>query len=527
MEYNEQQEFMNIVKKLFININILKRNPSNYADEILIYNEYRKKYGNSPEFKTVMNSAFSDLSKRIPSEKEKNDYIEASKTLYIQITVLKKDRNNYLNEIDTYRTFRRFYLSPVELKQITDYSIAEAKIFIARTNEIIRQQKQPVSNVTPTPTTPVVLPNVVYNQPPVTNVVSSSTIPPPPATNVVSSSTITPPPATNVVSSSTIPPPPATNVVSSSTIPPPPVTNVVSSSTITPPPVTNVVSSSTIPPPPVTNVVSSSTIQPPPATNDVVSSSAIPPPPVTNVVSLSENQPPPVENAVSQSQLPNVVYSQEPPNTVLTKTEISDISTQQIDSIVSKIYSSQTESQKELNVDISPSMKQIGDNNYDILQKALLKDKILKYERMKKFPEITSKDEEIAEYNRTNFFDDTLNYLKLNNISTDKFLSVIKFSEYRTNEIKDNSITIETLSKNIDSNQLKQIEKISDSDYLVYILRDRKNNINKTDLIKLIDNEFYNISQKNSFSNEQIDLIRKRADNIVEGFYYNRFIGIY
>ena len=211
----------------------------------------------------------------------------------------------------------------------------------------------------------------------------------------------------------------------------------------------------------------------------------------------------------------------------MTKPEISDISIQQIDSIVSNIYSSQTESQKELNVDISPSMKQIGDNNYDILQKALLKDKIFKYERMKKFPEITSKDEEIAEYNRTNFFDDTLNYLKLNNISTDKFLSVIKFSEYRTNEIKDNSSIIETLSKNIDSNQLKQIEKISDSDYLVYILRDRKNNINKTDLIKLIDNEFYNISQKNSFSNEQIDLIRKRVDNIVEGFYYNRFIGIY
>ena len=96
MEYNEQQEFMNIVKKLFININILKRNPSNYADEILIYNEYRKKYGNSPEFKTVMNSAFIDLSKRIPSEKEKNDYIEASKTLYIQITVFKSNSYFYL-----------------------------------------------------------------------------------------------------------------------------------------------------------------------------------------------------------------------------------------------------------------------------------------------------------------------------------------------------------------------------------------------------------------------------------------------
>ena len=511
MEYNEQQEFMNIVKKLFININILKRNPSNYADEILIYNEYRKKYGNSPELKTVMNSAFSDLSKRIPSEKEKNDYIEASKTLYIQITVLKKDRNNYLNEIDTYRTFRRFYLSPLELKQITDYSITEAKIFLARTNEIIRQQQQPVSNVTPTPTTPVVLPNVVYNQPPATNVVSSSTIQAPPVTNVVSSSAIPPPPVTNVVSSTVMQPPPVTNVVSSSSIPPPPVTNVVSSSAIQPPPVTNVVSSTVIQPPPVTNVVSSTVIQPPQAEN-VVSSTVIQPPPAENVV----------------AQLPNVVYSQEPPNnTVFSQPEILDISTQQIDSIVSSIYSSQSESQQELNVDILSSIQQIGDNNYDSLQKALMKDKIIKYERMKKFPEITSEDEEIIEYNQKNFFVDTLNYLKLNNISNDKFLRVIKFSEYKTNEIKDNSSIIETLSKNVDSNQLKQIQQISDSDYLVYILRDRKNNMNNTDLIKLIDNEFYNIAQKNSFSNEQIDLIRKRADNIVEGFYCNRFIGIY
>jgi hypothetical protein len=123
MEYNEQQEFINIVKKIFINVNILKRNPNNYSDEILLYKDYKNKYGNDPVFKTTMNSAFSDLSKRIPSEKEKNDYIEAAKTLYIELTVLKKNRLDYANEIDTYRTFRRFYLSPIELKQITDYSI--------------------------------------------------------------------------------------------------------------------------------------------------------------------------------------------------------------------------------------------------------------------------------------------------------------------------------------------------------------------------------------------------------------------
>jgi hypothetical protein len=62
-------------------------------------------------------------------------------------------------------------------------------------------------------------------------------------------------------------------------------------------------------------------------------------------------------------------------------------------------------------------------------------------------------------------------------------------------------------------------------DYLVYILRDRKNNINP-DLLKIFDDEFYKIMNENSFSNEQIDVIRKRADNIVEGFYCNRFIGI-
>ena len=182
-----------------------------------------------------------------------------------------------------------------------------------------------------------------------------------------------------------------------------------------------------------------------------------------------------------------------------------------------------------MNVDILPSLQQIGDDNYSILQKALLKDKVLKYERMKKFPEITSKDEEIIEYNRTHFFQDTLNYLRNNNISTDKYVRVMNFSEYKSNEISANSSVIDTLSKNIDPNTLKQIQQLSDSDYLVYIIKDRKNVINNSDLTRLIDNELLNVSQKNSFSNQQMEIIKKRADNIIEGYkyIYNRFVGIY
>jgi hypothetical protein len=475
----------------------LKRNPNNYSDEILLYKDYKNKYGNDPVFKTTMNSAFSDLSKRIPSEKEKNDYIEAAKTLYIELTVLKKNRLDYANEIDTYRTFRRFYMSPIELKQITDYSILQAKIWLARSNEILKQQQQPVTNVTDS--SKAVLPNVVYNKPVTQAVVTQ---PPPQVTNV-SPNTVEQPP----------PPPPVT-ILSPDTVekpPPPQVTNV-SPNTVEPPP-----------PPPVT-ILSPDTVEKPPQ------------PPVTILSPDTVEQPPqPPVTILSPAtvDLPNVVYSQEPPSNITMsqqiQPEILDISSQQIDSIISKIYSSQAESQKELNVDILPSLQQIGDDNYSILQKALLKDKVLKYERMKKFPEITSKDEEIIEYNRTHFFQDTLNYLRNNNISTDKYVRVMNFSEYKSNEISENSSVIDTLSKNIDPNTLKQIQQLSDSDYLVYIIRDRKNVINNSDLTRFIDNELLNVSQKNSFSNQQMEIIKKRADNIIEGYkyIYNRFVGIY
>jgi hypothetical protein len=480
MEYNEQQEFINIVKKIFINVNILKRNPNNYSDEILLYKDYKNKYGNDPIFKTTMSSAFSDLSKRIPSEKEKNDYIEAAKTLYIELTVLKKNRLDYANEIDTYRTFRRFYMSPNELKQITDYSILQAKIWLARSNEILRQQQQPVTNVTDS--SKAVLPNVVYNKPVTQAVVTQ---PPPQVTNVTQVVDEQPPPQVTNVSPNTVEQPP----------PPPPVT-ILSPDTVEKPP-----------PPPVT-ILSPDTVEKPPQ------------PPVTIL-------------SPATVDLPNVVYSQEPPSNITMsqqiQPEILDISSQQIDSIISKIYSSQAESQKELNVDILPSLQQIGDDNYSILQKALLKDKVLKYERMKKFPEITSKDEEIIEYNRTHFFQDTLNYLRNNNISTDKYVRVMNFSEYKSNEISANSSVIDTLSKNIDPNTLKQIQQLSDSDYLVYIIRDKKNVINNSDLTRFIDNELLNVGQKNSFSNQQMEIIKKRADNIIEGYkyIYNRFVGIY
>jgi len=545
MEYNEQQEFINIVKKIFINVNILKRDPNNYSDEILLYKDYKNKYGNDPIFKTTMNSAFSDLSKRIPSEKEKNDYIEAAKKLYIELTVLKKNRLDYANEIDIYRTFRRFYLSPIELKQITDYSILQAKIWLARSNEILRQQQQPVTNVTDS--SRAVLPNVVYNKPVTTTLVTQ---PPPPATNVTQAVVTQPPPQVSNVTSTIViqPPPPVSNVTSTVvTQPPPQVTNVTSTIvTQPPPPVTNVTQAVvTQPPPPVSNVTQAVVTQPPPPVSNVTPS-AVSQPPVTNVTSTVVTQPPsPVTNATSSvvepppqatnvvTSLPNVVYSQEPPSNITMsqqiQPEILDISSQQIDSIISKIYSSQAESQKELNVDILPSLQQIGDDNYSILQKALLKDKVLKYERMKKFPEITSKDEEIIEYNRTHFFQDTLNYLRNNNISTDKYVRVMNFSEYKSNEISANSSVIDTLSKNIDPNTLKQIQQLSDSDYLVYIIKDRKNVINNSDLTRLIDNELLNVSQKNSFSNQQMEIIKKRADNIIEGYkyIYNRFVGIY
>jgi hypothetical protein len=509
MEYNEQQEFINIVKKIFINVNILKRNPNNYSDEILLYKDYKNKYGNDPIFKTTMNSAFSDLSKRIPSEKEKNDYIEAAKTLYIELTVLKKNRLDYANEIDTYRTFRRFYMSPIELKQITDYSVLQAKIWLARSNEILRQQQQPVTNVTDSSPS-AVLPNVVYNKPVTQAVVTQ---PPPPATNVTQAVVAQPPP------------PPVTNVTQAVVAQPPP-----------PPPVTNVSPVTVSQPPPVTNVSPVTVEQPPPPQVTNVSPDTVEKTPQPQVTILSPDtveQPPVTILSPATVDLPNVVYSQEPPSNITMsqqmQPEILDISSQQIDSIISKIYSSQAESQKELNVDILPSLQQMGDDNYSILQKALLKDKVLKYERMKKFPEITSKDEEIIEYNRTHFFQDTLNYLRNNNISTDKYVRVMNFSEYKSNEMSANSSLIDTLSKNIDPNTLKQIQQLSDSDYLVYIIRDRKNVINNSDLTRFIDNELLNVGQKNSFSNQQMEIIKKRADNIIEGYkyIYNRFVGIY
>lgn len=317
----EQLDYINVVKQLYIHISILKENPKYYADEIAIHKEFKKKYINDPFYKQVTNMAISDLKNRISSDKEKSDYINATKMLYYGLNILNGDPDDFQDEINTYKTYRRFYFIPDEIKRLTDYAISEV-------NKEIESEKK-----------------------------KQAVIP---------------------------------------------------------------------------------------------------------VVEKPKEQQP--SKPFDFSSLPS---------------------------------------------------------NYTILKRKFLEDKILNYEKQKHIPEISAEEKKyILQFSKTNFVEDTYKLLIDKNISKGKFIDIIKFENENINEINRNMNEIQNLSLGFDLNSLKEIEKLAIYDYLVYILRDRRDNIENVDLVRMIDAEFNNIVKNNSISNSLIETIKKRVDEkyILEGY---------
>jgi hypothetical protein len=327
----EQLDYINVVKKLYIHISILKENPKYYADEISIHRAFKRKYINDPIYKQLTNMAISDLKNRISSDKEKSDYINATKILFYELNILNGDPNDFQDEINTYKTYRRFYFIPDEIKRLTDYAISEVN------KEIEHQKKQQLIQ------------------------------------------------------------------------------------TVTP-----------------------------------------------------EKQ---------QEQQPTKPF------------DFSSL----------------------------PS-------NYVILKQKFLQDKILNYEKQKQIPEISDQDKKnIIEFSKTNFVEDTYKLLVSKNISKERFMDVVRNEKYNMDEINSNMNEIQNLSLKFDLNSLKEIEKLAVYDYLVYILRDRRDNINNVHLVKMIDSEFNNLVKNNSISNSMIETIKKRVDEkyILEGYIFEGKIGIF
>lgn len=324
----EQLDYINAVKKLYIHISILKENPKYYVDEIKIHKAFKKKYINSPIFKEVTNIAISDLRNKISSDQEKSEYINATKTLYYQLNILNGNPDDFQDEINTYKTYRKFYYIPDEIKRLTDYAISE-----------------------------------VHKE-------------------------IESPPKKQLIQQ--------------------------------------------------------------------------PPPPVV--------------------QKPEKPQEQQP--------------------------------SKPFDFSSVPG-------NYTILKQKFLEDKILNYEKQKQIPKISPSEKKyIIEYSKNNFVEDTYELLKKKNISNEMFINILNNEKFKKNEINNNMNEIQSLSVNFDLTSLKEIEKLAIYDYLVYILRDRRNNIENIDLIKMIDSEFNNIVKNNSISNSLIETIKKRVDEkyILEGY---------
>lgn len=128
------EEYINVVKLLFTNINLKKKSPSEYRDEIKKYREYRFQNKNDPNLVNITNKAVNDAIAEYqksmivtpPSSSETNEYIKVTKKLYTQLTLLNADRMNYNNEIIFYQSFRRKYSNYENLKKITDDAINEA-----------------------------------------------------------------------------------------------------------------------------------------------------------------------------------------------------------------------------------------------------------------------------------------------------------------------------------------------------------------------------------------------------------------
>ena len=318
----EQLDYINAVKKLYIHISILKENPKYYVDEIRIHKAFKKKYINSPIFKEVTNVAISDLRNKISSDQEKSDYINATKTLYYQLNILNGNPDDFQDEINTYITYRKFYYIPDEIKRLTNYAISLV-------NKEIELKTTRISSTTP-----------------------------------------------------------------------------------------------------------------------------------------KEQQSQPFDF----SSLPS---------------------------------------------------------NYTILKQNFLKDKILNYEKQKQIPEISSDDKKyIIQYSKKNFAEDTYELLKQKKILNTRFIDILKNEKYKMDEINNTMNEIQNLSVNFDLTSLKEIEKLATYDYLVYILRDRRDNIENLDMVKMIDSEFNSVVKNNSISALQIEVIKKRVDEkyILEGF---KKIGVY
>ena len=132
-----QQQYIDSVITLYTNLNILKKKPSDYKNEINIYKSYRKQYASDPNLKKMtddaINTAITEYKKNKPSTssyspsvEETNEYVKATKTLYIQLSLLKGDRANFPNEISVYTNYRKQYVNDPNLKIITDNAINDS-----------------------------------------------------------------------------------------------------------------------------------------------------------------------------------------------------------------------------------------------------------------------------------------------------------------------------------------------------------------------------------------------------------------
>ena len=130
-----QQQYIDSVITLYTNLNLLKKNPNDFKNEIKIYQSYRKQYASDPNLKKITDDAVkmaiaeyekNKPSSTIPSTQETNDYVKATKTLYIQLNLLKGDKANFPNEISVRQNYIKNYSSYPDLKTITDNAINEA-----------------------------------------------------------------------------------------------------------------------------------------------------------------------------------------------------------------------------------------------------------------------------------------------------------------------------------------------------------------------------------------------------------------
>ena len=143
------QEYVNVVKILYINLNLKKKNPSEYRNEIKKYREYRLQNKNDPSLMQITNMAVNDaiteykqsITPSPPSSPETNEYIKVTKKLYTQLSILKGDRMNYQNDVIFYQSYRKKYANYEMLKQITDDAISAASSeYSERSNQSLSSQ---------------------------------------------------------------------------------------------------------------------------------------------------------------------------------------------------------------------------------------------------------------------------------------------------------------------------------------------------------------------------------------------------